>query len=137
MEEVDRLASLKDSAINEAKKVLAFEVTRQVHGEAEAKAAGEAAEALFGGGGREDGMPSTEITEKTFEENAKVIDLLMICGLTSSRGEGRRLIAGGGVSIDGEKVKDPFKELKIEDFTNGEITIKKGKKVFHKVKLLP
>ncbi len=136
MKEVNRLSSLKDSAINEAKKVLAFEVTRQVHGEAEAKAAREAAEALFGGGGREDGVPSTEITAKEFEENAKVIDLLIFCGLTSSRGEGRRLIAGGGVSIDGEKVADEFKELKTEDFTDGEIMIKKGKKVFHKVTLV-
>ncbi len=137
MEEVNRLASLKDSAINEAKKVLAFEVTRQVHGEDAAIAAREAAQALFGQGGREDGIPATEISKKDFESNAKLTDLMIFCGLTASRGEGRRLIGGGGVSVDGEKVTDEFFELKPENFTDGEIMIKKGKKVFHKVKLAP
>jgi len=135
MDEVKRLASLKDSAINEAKKVLAFEVTKQVHGEEEARAAQQAAEAMFGQGGQEDGVPSTEITKDGLDENKKVIDLLIFCGLTASRGEGRRLIAGGGLSINGEKVTDEFKEIRPDDFDGGEILIKKGKKVFHKVKL--
>jgi tyrosyl-tRNA synthetase len=137
MDEVSRLSSMKDNAINEAKKVLAFEVTRQVHGENEARAAQDAAEALFGQGGREEGIPATEISKSEFAEGAKLIDLMVICGLTASRGEGRRLIAGGGVSVDGEKVEDEFKELGPDDFKNGEILIKKGKKIFHKLKLLP
>ncbi len=137
MEEVERLSSLQDSAINEAKKVLAFEVTRQVHGEAEAKAARDAAEALFGQGGRDEGVPATKVTKEEFEKNATVIDLLIFCGLTASRGEGRRLIAGGGVSINGRKVSGEFETLTLEDFEDGEIMIKKGKKVFHKVKIEP
>ena len=81
-------------------------------------------------------MPSTEITAKEFEKNAKGDRPADLLRPDIFRGEGRRLIAGGGVSIDGEKVADEFKELKAEDFTDGEIMIKKGKKVFHKVTLV-
>ena len=136
MEEVNRLSGLKDTEINQAKKVLAFEVTQQVHGEAEAVAARDAAEALFGGGSLGGSIPLSEITQEGLLQNAKVIDLLIFCGLTSSRGEGRRLIAGGGISIDGDKVEDEFKEITSGDFKDGEILIKKGKKVYHKVKLI-
>ena len=136
MEEVNRLSGLKDTEINQAKKVLAFEVTQQVHGEAEAVAARDAAEALFGGGSLGGSIPLSEITQEGLVQNAKVIDLLIFCGLTSSRGEGRRLIAGGGISIDGDKVEDEFKEITSGDFKDGEILIKKGKKVYHKVKLI-
>jgi tyrosyl-tRNA synthetase len=108
-----------------------------VHGEAEAKAARDAAEALFGQGGRDEGVPATKVTKEEFEKNAAVIDLLIFCGLTASRGEGRRLIAGGGVSINGRKVSGEFETLTLEDFEDGEIMIKKGKKVFHKVKIEP
>lgn len=135
MEEVNRLSALKDTEINQAKKVLAFEVTKQVHGEAAAAAALDAAEALFGGGAQGGSIPMSEITREQLEKNAKVIDLLIYCGLTSSRGEGRRLIAGGGVSIDGVKVEDEFKEVTPGEFKDGELLIKKGKKVYHMVKL--
>ena len=134
MDEVNRLAAMKDSQINEAKKVLAFEVTKQVHGQAEAARAQDAAEALFGGGENEGSIPLSELTGSQFEGNPKVIDLLVFCGLTKSRGEGRRLIAGGGISINGQKVTDEFAEVRAEDFKGGELMIKKGQKVFHKVK---
>ena len=133
MDEVKRLGSLKDQEINHAKKVLAYEVTRQVHGEAAAKEAEAAAKALFGGAAEGGSIPTTEMSHEQFAENAKVIDLLIALGLTKSRGEGRRLIAGGGIAVNGEKVVDEFAELSEKDFQDGELMVKKGKKVFHKV----
>lgn len=135
MDEVRRLGSLKDQEINHAKEVLAFELTRQIHGEEAAQAAQTAARALFGGAAEGGSVPTTQITMNQFRENAKVIDLLIFLNLTKSRGEGRRLIAGGGVAVNGNKVTDEFLELTQEDFQNGELMIKKGKKVFHKVVL--
>ncbi|MGI6152593.1 MAG: tyrosine--tRNA ligase [Christensenellaceae bacterium] len=135
MEEVNRLGALQDSQINEAKKVLAYEVTKQVHGEEEAKKAEEAAAALFGGGGSGGSIPTTEITKAEFAENSKLIDLMIFCSLTKSRGEGRRLVAGGGVLVNGEKATDEWLELTEADFPDGELMIKKGKKVFHRVVL--
>jgi len=135
MQEVERLGSLKDSAINEAKKVLAYEVTKQVHGEGEAKKAQMAAEALFGGGEMGGSVPTTEISKDQLAENAKVIDLLIFAGLTKSRGEGRRLILGGGLTINEEKVMNEFADLSENDFKNGSMMIRKGKKIFHKVVL--
>lgn len=136
MDEVNRLGALQDSAINEAKKVLAFEVTKQVHGEEEANKAQQAAEALFGGSGDESSMPTTEITKTQMEEHKQVIDLLVLAGLTKSRGEGRRLIAGGGIHVNDQKLTDEFAEVGAADFKDGELMIKKGKKVFHKVVLI-
>ena len=135
MEEVNRLAALEGSGINEAKTVLAYEVTRQVHGKEAADAAREAAEALFGNGPQAGSIPETVITRADFEENDKVIDLLMLAGLTKSRGEGRRLIKGGGISVNGDKVTDEFAGVSPEDFTDGSVMIRKGKKVFHKIAL--
>jgi len=135
MEEVERLGSLQDSEINEAKKVLAYEVTKQVHGADEAKKAEEAAKALFGGGAEGGSIPTTELTAGQLEENAKLIDLMMTCGLTKSRGEGRRLIAGGGVLLNGEKVLDEWQDIGPAHFQDSELMIKKGKKVFHRVVL--
>lgn len=132
MEEVERLAALEGEQINQAKEVLAYEVTRQVHGEEEAKKAQAAARALFAGG--EGGQaPTTEITAEQFAQNAKVIDLLMLAGLTNSRGEGRRLIAGGGIQVNGNKVTDEFAELSMADLEEGALMIRKGKKVFHRI----
>lgn len=132
MEEVERLSALEGEKINHAKEVLAYEVTRQVHGEEEAKKAQAAARALFAGG--EGGQaPTTEITAEQFAQNAKVIDLLMLAGLTNSRGEGRRLIAGGGIQINGNKVTDEFAELSMADLEEGALMIRKGKKVFHRI----
>ncbi len=132
MEEVERLASLEGSKINEAKKVLAYEVTKQVHGEEAAKSAEEATAALFGKGGESAAMPSTDLAKAEIIENPLVIDLLISCGITKSRGEGRRLIKDGGISLDGEKVTDEFANLTEAQIESGEVLIKKGKKVFHK-----
>jgi len=132
MDEVNRLSSLQDAQINEAKKVLAFEVTRQVHGEAEALKAQKAAEALFAGGESGGSIPETAIDSV---DDLLLVDLMQTCGLTASRGEGRRLIKQGGVSVNGEKVTDEFLAVAENLFENGEMMIKKGKKVFHKVVL--
>lgn len=135
MDEVNRLGALKDSEINEAKKVLAFEVTKQVHGEEEAARARDASEALFGGGEAGGSIPTTEIEAVTFKENNKLIDLMILCGLAKSRGEARRLIAGGGVLVNGEKADDEWMEISENDFNDSELMLKKGKKVFHRIVL--
>lgn len=132
MDEVNRLSALKDSEINEAKKILAYEVTKQVHGEEEAQKAKQAAEALFGGGADDENMPTTQITKAQLEENGKIADIMVLAGLAKSKGEAKKLVLGGGVSIDGEKISDPFMDV-VNCFEKGEIIIKKGKKVFHKV----
>ncbi len=133
MEEVCRLGSLQDEQINRAKEILAFEVTRQVHGEEAAQAAQSAARALFSGEDKGGAVPCTELTKVEFEENRAVIDMLIFLGLTKSRGEGRRLIAGGGIYVNGEKITDPFASLSQEDMQEGGILLRKGKKVYHKV----
>ncbi len=135
MDEVNRLGALQDSAINEAKKVLAYEVTRQVHGEQEAARAQKAAEALFEGGGDDSDMPTTEIDAAQLAEGPQVIDMLILCGLAKSRGDARRLIAGGGVSVNGEKVADEFAKVGETDFDGDGMLLKKGKKAYHRVVL--
>ncbi|MEF9988644.1 MAG: tyrosine--tRNA ligase, partial [Christensenella sp.] len=133
MEEVERLCALRDNEINNAKKVLAFEITKQVHGEKAAAEAQQAAEALFGGAAEGGSIPVTEISAEQWKATPQIIDILTLCKLTKSRGEGRRLIAGGGVLLNGEKITDEFRELTAADLINGEAMLKKGKKVFHKV----
>ena len=135
MDEVNRLGSLKDEKINEAKKVLAYEVTKLVHGEEEAKNAAAAAEALFGNAAEGGSIPATEMTADEFNEHAQLADMMVFLGIASSKGDARRLIQGGGVSVNGEKVADGFRTLSEEDVVDGEIMIKKGKKVFHKIVL--
>ena len=133
MDEVKKLCAYQDERINEAKKALAFEVTKQVHGEEEAIKAAAAAAALFGGAAEGGSIPTTEISMDTFEQNKKVIDLLMLCKLSPSRGEGRRLIAGGGIYVNDVRIEDEFYELSASDIKDGQIMLKKGKKVYHKV----
>jgi tyrosyl-tRNA synthetase len=131
MDEVRRLGALKDAAINEAKKILALEVTKLVHGEDEAKKAEAATNALFGGGGNIEETPTTEITKAEFEENAGLLGLMVVCGLTKSNGEGRRLVQQGGVSVDDQKITDVNYVVPMPE--SGELMIRKGKKVFHRV----
>jgi tyrosyl-tRNA synthetase len=136
LEEIDKMDSWEGSQLNTAKEILAFELTKLVHGEEEAKKAQEAARALFGAGTNTDNMPSTELSDADFAEDFSVLDLLTKCGLIPSRKEGRRLIQQGGVSLDGEKVQDPFAKVTKDMFEeNGYVVIKKGKKVFHKAVL--
>ena len=120
--------------LNQAKKILAYEVTKLVHGEEEAEKAKGAAEAAFGGASSAN-MPSTEISADELGDGINILDLLMNCGLIPSKGEGRRLVQQGGVSIDGEKVSAIDFALTADMFKDGEVIIKKGKKVFHRVVL--
>jgi tyrosyl-tRNA synthetase len=132
LEEIDKMDSWEGQQLNTAKEILAFELTKLVHGEEEATKAQEAARALFGSKTNTDNMPSTEL-ESADLENLTVLDLLSKCGLVPSRGEGRRLIQQGGVSVDDEKVTDPFMAITKEMFgEKGFVVVKKGKKVFHK-----
>ncbi|MCY6958921.1 tyrosine--tRNA ligase [Clostridium brassicae] len=131
MDEVKRLGSLKDAAINEAKKVLAYEVTKLIHGEEEAKKAQEAAEALFGGGADMSNVPAIEITEDMIGE--KLLDILVNGKVVPSKKEGRRLIEQGGLSINDEKVEDVNAILSQSDFKDGNVLVKKGKKKYYKV----
>ena len=136
LEEIDKMDSWEGAQLNTAKEILAFELTKLVHGEEEASKAQEAARALFGSGANTDNMPSTELEDADFTDEFSVLDLLTKCSLIPSRKEGRRLIQQGGVSLDGEKVSDPFTKVTKEMFReNGYVVIKKGKKVFHKAVL--
>ena len=129
LEEIAQLA--KEENINLVKEKLAFEITKMVHGEEEANKALEAARALFAGAGDDSNMPTAEL-ENYPEEGDQLLNILVKVGLTTSRGEGRRLIEQGGLSVDGEKVTDPNVVISKAALTNG-IKIKKGKKVFQKV----
>lgn len=135
MDEVRRLGSLPGEQINEAKKVLAFEVTKLVHGEEEAARAKQAAEALFGGGGDMESMPTTPVTKAQLEQGINIIDLLVLTGLVPSKGEGRRLITQGGVYVGDNKVEGIDLIVGLKDFDNGNLIVKKGKKTYHRVKL--
>jgi len=132
MEEIEEMAKYKDAEINKAKRVLAYEVTKLVHGEDEANKVKAAAEAVFGGGVNSADMPTTEI-EKI--GGMSILDILVTSSLAASKGEARRLVQQGGVSLNGNKITDIAYMLSDADFTDGEATIKKGKKVFHRIVL--
>ncbi|MCY6356809.1 tyrosine--tRNA ligase [Clostridium sp. ZS2-4] len=133
IDEVKRLASLQDAAINEAKKTLAYEVTKLVHGEEEARKAQEAAEALFGGGIDMSNVPTVEITKDMV--GSSILDILLSGKVIPSKKEGRRLIEQGGLSVNDEKVEDPNAVLSQEDFKDEMVLIKKGKKKYYKIVL--
>ena len=128
MEEVHRLSSLEGSAINEAKTVLAYEVTKIVHGEEEANKAKKAAEALFGGAGNTQDMPTVAA-----ETGKKLLDVLTASKVFASKSEGRRLIQQNGLSLNDAKVTDVDYILQDSDFTDGEAIVKKGKKKYFKL----
>ena len=132
MEEVNRLSALEGSQINEAKKVLAFEVTKLVHGEEEAVKAQEAAAALFGGAGMGGSIQTTEITREELAGDARVTTLLALSKIAASNSAARRLIEGGGVAINEEKVSD-VKAVVTEDmFGEDGLMLRSGKKKFHR-----
>jgi len=135
LEEIEAMAEYKDAEINKAKKVLAYEVTKLVHGEEEANKVQAAAEAVFGSGNSSENMPTTEISANEIESGLSILDCLVMTGLAASKGEGRRLVQQGGISLNGEKVTDISFALSSSDFESGEAIIKKGKKVFHRVVL--
>lgn len=131
MEEVHRLGSLQDAAINEAKKVLAYEVTKLVHGQEEADKAQAAAEAVFGGSGSNENMPTIQLTAEN--EGQKLLDILVGAQVFESKGEGRRLIKQNGLSLNDAKLADPDYVLIDGDFTDGEAIVRKGKKKFYRL----
>ena len=131
IDKIEELSNLKDEKINEAKKIAAFEITKLVHGEEEAKKAEEASNALFGGLGNLDNMPTTKI-ENT---NISILDAIITCKIAPSKGQARTLISQGGISLNDEKVTDVNYVLSDSDFKEGYAIIKKGKKVFHKLEL--
>ncbi len=136
LEEIEELAKLEGSEINKAKEVLAFELTKLIHGEEEATKAQEGARALFSKGVDTDNMPTTALTDADFtDDGISVLDLLTKCSLISSKGEGKRLIQQGGVSVDDNKVTDMFAVISKADFEKGYVIVKKGKKVHHKATL--
>lgn len=131
MEEVRRLGALKDKEINVAKQTLAFEVTKLVHGEAEANKAQQAAEALFGGKGALDNAPTSEISAEAV--GTKLIDVLASAGIIASKSEGRRLVQQGGLYIGDTKVNDLDFLLTSDLFDNNSVLIRKGKKSYHRL----
>ncbi|MBR6323208.1 MAG: tyrosine--tRNA ligase [Lachnospiraceae bacterium] len=133
LDEIRDMDSWDDSRINEKKEILAFELTKLVHGEEEAKKALEASHALFAGGGDDSTMPTTEFAADDIPEGGmNVMDVLVVTGLAASRSEARRLVTQGGITVDGEKVSDISAVLTKAQFEAG-AKIRKGKKVFHRV----
>jgi tyrosyl-tRNA synthetase len=130
-EEVDRLSSLQDEKINEAKKIAAFEITKLIHGEEEAIKAAEAAEALFGNGGNLENMP----TLKLENVDILILDAIVLTGITPSKGQAKQLIAQGGITLNDEKISDIGYRLSEKDFKDGYAIIKKGKKVYYKLEI--
>ncbi len=132
LEEIDKMDKWEGSQLNTAKEILAFELTKLVHGEEEAKKAQSAARAIFTGGGSHENMPTTTLTDGDFTDGKiGVLDMMVKAGLAASKGEARRLVVQGGVSINDEKVTEPTLALEKESFEK-EVILRKGKKVFHK-----
>ena len=129
IDEIEEIAKWDDSRINEKKELLAYELTALVHGKEEADKAKEASHALFAGGGDDSNMPTTELDVPA--EGMNIIDVMLACGLAASKGEARRLIQQGGITVDGEKVTD-FAMVIVKDALAEGVKIKKGKKIFHK-----
>ena len=132
LEEIKKMDEWEGIQLNTAKEILAFELTKLVHGEEEAQKAQEAARALFGAGASSENMPSTSVCEAEFTDGKiAVLDLMLKAEIIKSKGEGRRLIQQGGVTLNDEKVTDPYAAVDINAFED-EVVIKKGKKVFRK-----
>ncbi len=129
IEKINELSSLKDEKINKAKKVLAYEITKLIHGEEEAKKAEEASNALFSGQGNLDNMPTTELEDR----NISILDAIIKCNMAPSKGQARTLITQGGITLNDEKITDTNYQLSSNDFKNGYAILKKGKKVFNKL----
>ncbi len=131
IDKIEELSSLKDEKINDAKKIAAFEITKLIHGEEEAKKAEEASNALFNGQGSLDNMPTTKINNT----NISILDAIIICNIAPSKGQARTLINQGGISLNDKKIMDVNYILSDFDFKDGYAILKKGKKVFHKLEI--
>lgn len=130
IDEINTLTSYKDERINEAKKIAAFEITKLVHGNKEAKEAEEASNALFSGEGSIQNMPTVKLNEN---KNISIIDTIILTGIASSKGQAKTLISQGGISLNNNKITDINYCLSDKDFENGYAILKKGKKVFYKL----
>jgi hypothetical protein len=135
MDEVRRLGALKDSAINEAKEVLAYETTKLVHGKEEADKALEAARAIFSSNASSANAPTTTVNKDDLEKGINILELLKLTNLSPSNAEGRRLIQQGGITVNDEKINDTNFIVDISMMKDDVIMIRKGKKVFHQVKI--
>lgn len=137
MDEVNRLGSLPGEEINKAKEILAYEVTKLVHGESAAQEAQQTAKSLFGSSSKDaDSIPATEITAETFQEGKDIMSLLVETGLTSSKSDARRMIQQGGIYIEENRVEDFNRLITINDFKDNRLLLRKGKKIYHVVKLI-
>ena len=133
LEQIDEMDAWQGEQLNRAKEILAFELTKMVHGEQAAEKAQATAKSLFGGVADAENMPATVLKAGDLQAGSlSILDALVACGLASSKGEARRLIQQGGISLDGEKVADPTTTLAAGALAKG-IVIKKGKKVYHKI----
>ncbi len=136
LEQIEEMAKWEGSELNKAKEILAYELTKMIHGEDEANKAQEGARALFSTGANTDNMPTTVLSEDDFTDGGiSILDLMLKAKLIPSKGEGKRLIQQGGVAVDDIKVTDMFHKVAKDAFDKGHVIIKKGKKVFHKVTL--
>ena len=136
LEEIEKMESWEGSELNRAKEILAYELTALVHGEEKATKAQEAARALFSGAADTENMPTVALTAEDFTDGQIAVNEIMLkAGLVKSKGEARRLIQQGGVSIDDQKVTDPVAVVSHDTLEKGHIILKKGKKVFYKVTL--
>ena len=137
LEQIDEMADWKGEKLNEAKEILAFELTKLVHSEAEAEKAREASRALFSGAGDVEHMPTTELTNDDLGGGQiDVLSLLVKCGLAASKGEARRLVQQGGVTVNDQKINSIDAAFGCEQFTGDGVVIRKGKKVFHRAVLV-
>ncbi len=132
IEQIDEMDKWEGSQLNTAKEILAYELTALVHGKEEAEKAQQAARALFSGAGNTENMPTTVIPDAV---GMGILDVMATAGLAASKGEARRLVQQGGVSVNDVKVTDPTATLSEADFADGAAIIKKGKKVYHKITL--
>ncbi len=134
LEQIEEMDKWEGSQLNTAKEILAFELTKLVHGEEEASKAQQAARALFGGGDDLENMPSTAFTADDFTDGSvDILTVLIKIGITKSRGEGRRLVEQGGVSADDAKITDFNLTFTADELKSSPVIIKKGKKIFHKI----
>ena len=136
LEEIEKMETWQGSELNRAKEILAYELTALVHGEEKAQKAQEAARALFAGSGSSENMPFVELPKDAFTDGEiQLLDVMLRAGLIKSKGEGRRLIQQGGVSLQDEKITDPLYTISADAFADGDLILKKGKKVFYRVTL--
>lgn len=135
LEEIEKYAALEGAELNKAKEVLAYEVVKDIHSQEEATKAKDAAKALFGKGGSLENVPTTEISPDELKEHSTLIDIIKLVGFVKSNSEGRRLVDQGGITVGQEKAKAFDQEITPDLFTDGELLLRKGKKVYHKLVL--